>query len=165
LEGWIKLHRQLLGSDTFQNEKLLKAFIYCMLKATHKEHEQLVGKKKVLLKPGQFIWGRHKSSEELNMKESTAWSYIKILEDLETIVIRSNNKFSIISIVNWGLYQSESKISDSENNNKKTTNEQQKDTNKNDKNNLSYLYNKDPLEDTSSEAYKKLKAISDSIFK
>lgn len=138
MSGWIKLHRCILDKAIFDNEKLLKVFIWCLYKATHAEHEQLVGRTKVLLQPGQFITGRKKASEELNMKPSTAWDYIKLLESNNSINIKSNNKYSIISIDNWALYQSEEENSDNRHNNKSnikaTTNEHQIDTNKNDKN-------------------------------
>jgi len=138
MEGWIKLHRCLMEKAIFQNEKLLKVFIWCLLKASHSEHEQLIGRQKVTLQPGQFPTGRHKAAVELNMSPSTAWSYLKLLEANNTIDIKSNNKFSVVTVVNWGLYQSEDNKPDSKSDNiydnKKTTNRQQIDTNKNDKN-------------------------------
>ncbi|HIA6871830.1 TPA: DnaD domain protein, partial [Staphylococcus aureus] len=45
MTGWIKLHRKLLDSPIFQNEKLFKVFAYCLMKASHKEHTQLVGRR------------------------------------------------------------------------------------------------------------------------
>ncbi len=138
--GWIKLHRCLKDKAIFDNEKLLKVFIWCLLKATHKPHEQLVGRQKVLLQPGQFITGRNKAAVELNMAPSTAWDYLKLLESNNTINIKSNNKYSIVTIVNWALYQMDDDISDNKHDNKSTTNQQQIDTNKNDKNNNNNIY-------------------------
>jgi len=123
-----------MGNTIFDNEKLLKVFIWCILKAYHKETEQLIGRQKVLIGIGQFPTGRIKAGIELNMSPSTAWQYLKILENNKTIDIKSNNKYSIVSIVNWGLYQSEIENFDSKHDNKKTTNEQQNNTNKNVKN-------------------------------
>ncbi|MBU5312313.1 hypothetical protein KQI38_09755 [Tissierella carlieri] len=138
MSGWIKLHREIKDKAIFDNEKLLKTFIWCLLKATHTEHEQLIGRQKVPLKSGQFVTGRNKASTELNMSPSTTWEYLKILESNKSINIKSNNKFSIISIENWGLYQSEDEKTDSKPNGKSdiksTPSQQQIDTNKNDKN-------------------------------
>ena len=161
MDGWIKLHRQLLESDTFSNEKKLKVFIYCLLKATHTEHEQVVGKQKVLLKPGQFVFGRIKASEELDMKQSTIRDYMMSLVDDKSINVESNNKYSVVTVVNWGLYQLEDEKPD----NKITTNRQQNNTNKNDKNlNLLSSINKDILpEDRNSPGYKKLEELSKKI--
>jgi len=131
LAGWIKLHRKIINSTVFDNEKLLKVWIWCLLKATHDEYEQLVGRQIVNLQKGQFVTGRNAASKELKMTPSTTWDYLKVLERNQNIDIKSNNKYSIVTIVNWELYQSENEISD----NKSTTNQQQINTNKNIKNN------------------------------
>ena len=107
LAGWIKLHRQLLNSSTFKNEKLLKVWIYCLLKATHAEHDQLVGRQKVKLLPGQFIYGRKKAAEALGMSESTTRDYVKILLRNENISIFTTNKYSVITVTKWDAYQSD----------------------------------------------------------
>lgn len=128
--SYIKLFRKLLNSPIFENEKALKIWIWCLLKATHIEREQLVGQQIVKLKKGEFVFGRNKASEELKMTESTIYKYVKLLEKLQMISIKSNNKFSIISIEKWEEYQ----VEKLKNNNKVTTEEQQSNTNKNVKN-------------------------------
>lgn len=134
---WLKLYRKLLKSPIFENEKALKIWIWCLLKATHIEREQLVGQQIIYLEKGQFIFGRNKASEELKMTESTIYKYIKLLEKLQMISINSNNKFSIVTIEKWEDYQDKKQ----EDNNKITTEEQQSNTNKNVKN-IYYLFNK-----------------------
>lgn len=128
--SYIKLFRKLLKSPIFENEKALKIWIWCLLKATHTDRQQLVGQQIVDLKKGDFVFGRNKASEELKMNESTIYKYIKLLEKLQMISIKSNNKFSVVSIEKWEEYQ----IDDLKNNNKVTTKEQQSNTNKNVKN-------------------------------
>ena len=138
MAGWIKLHRKTLDSKVFQNEKLLKTFVWCLLKASHKEYELFHGRQKISLRPGQFITGRKKAGEELDMPPSTAWFYLNLLKADSTIDIKSNNKYSLITIINWDLYQSDgdnfNSNLDSNLDNKRTTNGQQTDTYKNDKN-------------------------------
>ena len=133
-KGWIKVHRSLLLSDIFQNEKLLKVFMYCLLKASHQEHEVLVGLRQVKLQPGQFVFGRKKAAHELDMKESTVWKYMKVLEGIRSITLNSNNKFTLVTVDNWGFYQFDEGEKEQQNNNKITTKEQQNNTNKNVKN-------------------------------
>lgn len=127
MTGWIKLHRKLLDSPIFQNEKLFKVFAYCLMKASHKEHTQLVGRRVVHLQKGQFVFGRKRASEELRLKESTVRDYVKLLEKLGTIDIKSDNKFSVITVVNWAIYQNDEEIFDSKNDKKSTTNQHQMD--------------------------------------
>ncbi len=108
--------------------------MYCLMKASHCEREHLVGLQFVEIKEGQFVFGRKKAAQELNMKESTVWKYIKLLESNGTISINSNNKFSVINVVKWGDYQHKEGEKEQQNNNRITTKEQQNNTNKNVKN-------------------------------
>src|SRR5699024_8736763 len=124
----------MLHSNIFQNEKLFKVFMYCLMKATHSEHKQLVGKQFVDLEKGQFVFGRKKAALELNMKESTVRDYINLLKQDNAIRIKSTNKFSIITIVNWEVHQHEDDDDRQQNDSKMTTERQQNDTNKNVKN-------------------------------
>lgn len=138
MAGWIKLHRKIISDPVFQNEKLLKVWLYCLLKASHKKHESMVGMQVVSLDPGEFVFGRKKAAIELNMKESTVWDRMKLLEKIGNIDIKSNNKFSVVNVVNWGKYQDREDEDQQQNqqqtDSKPTTNRQQTDTNKNVKN-------------------------------
>lgn len=120
-KSWIKLYRKILESPIFENEKALKVWIWCLVKATHKEREQLVGKQIVHLEKGQFVTGRKKASDELKMKDRTVYDYFKLLEELHMISINSNNKFSIVTVEKWEDYQVEELKNQQQNNNNATT--------------------------------------------
>ena len=136
--NWLKLNRSILTSTVFENPRLLKVWIWCLCKASHKDHDQLVGMQMVHLKPGQFIYGRKAASEELKIPESTTNNYIHQLQRMGNLNIKSNNKYSVITIKNWRFYQGMDSKSKQQNgqqmNNKQTTNEQQMNTNNNVKN-------------------------------
>lgn len=149
MQGWIKLHRKLRHNPIWQDPYYLKLWMYCLTEASHKEHTQLVGTKTVKLLPGQFVVGRISLAEELNKgmtpkkvkSESTWWRYLIQLENMQMLNIESNNKHSVVTIVNWEFYQdSEEKrtgewtASEQQVNSKWTTDEQQMNTNKNVKN-------------------------------
>ena len=59
------------------------------------------------------------------MKPSTVYLYMKLLENNNNITIKPNNKFSVVTIVNWELYQTEE-----ENVSSKLTTKQQQINNK-----------------------------------
>ena len=134
MQGWIKLHRQLLVSQVFDNEKLLRIWIWCLLKASHRQHVQVVGRQKVTLQAGQFVFGRKKAASELGYSESTVRDYMDLLQEMGNISIYPTNKFSLVTVTQWEFYQSEEEISDNKPDSKKTAKRQQKDTNKNDNN-------------------------------
>lgn len=57
MEGWIKLHRKLISSNVFDNEKVLKVWIWCLMKATHKAEKPIIGTQIVRLKPRSiYFW-------------------------------------------------------------------------------------------------------------
>jgi hypothetical protein len=82
------------------------------MKANYQEttwEATLTGKGKTLVQVGrgQFIFGRKTASEELDMKPSTVDKRMKKLEKLGNLNIKSNNHYSIITVVNWPSYQDE----------------------------------------------------------
>ena len=165
-KSYIKLFRKLLKSLIWENEKALKIWLWCLLKATHIERDQLVGQQVVHLEKGQFVTGRKKASEELKMNDRTIYDYFKLLEKLQMISIKSNNKFSVVSIEKWEEYQVEELKEQQQTNNKSTTSQQQTNTNKNVKNIYLYLLKKYTRENKKSfsEFLKKSKAIKEDIY-
>lgn len=84
--------------------------------------------------PGQFVFGRKSAAKELKMKPSTVRKRIIKLKNMRNCDIESNTQYSIISIVNWDIYQGKQKKSDIESDSQVTAKEQPSDTNNNDKN-------------------------------
>jgi len=143
IDGWISLHRKLLDSAVFQNADLLKVWIWCLLKATHKDYEMMVGLQVIELQPGQFITGRYKGAEELKMNPSTFYKYLKILESLSMIALNSDNKKTLVTVEKWEKYQGEEGRAYHQRDNSVTTTYQQRDTNNNINNNNNinkYIY-------------------------
>jgi hypothetical protein len=109
-EGWIKLHRKIQRSAVFQNEGLLKVWIWCLVRASHQDEWVSVttgkGETEVLVKRGQFMFGRKSAAKTLKMDESTVYKRMQKLENMQNLNIRSNTHYSIVTILNWYVYQS-----------------------------------------------------------
>jgi hypothetical protein len=105
MEGWVKLHRQVLENGWLTNPELWTFWSYCMLKASYQEHTHLVGDKQVKLLPGQFVFGRNKAAEDLKTTVSKIRTCIKNLKKMKNVTIESTNKYSILTVVNWRIYQ------------------------------------------------------------
>jgi hypothetical protein len=103
--GFVALHRKLLDDPIFKNQNTLQVFIYCLLKATHKDYTVNVGDQFVELKPGEFVSGRKVMMQDLNMGEQTVRTTVKNLKKLEFLTIKSTNKYSIFTISKWNDYQ------------------------------------------------------------
>lgn len=104
------------------------------MKASHKPHKQMVGFQEVFLSPGQFIFGRKAASIELAMTERGVRTCIESLSKSQNVTIKTTNKFSIITIINWDTYQEEKEKTTIKTTNNRPTTDQQLTTNKNDKN-------------------------------
>ncbi|MEH6944385.1 replication protein, partial [Bacillus sp. JJ722] len=124
-----------MNNPVWQDPRLLKLWMLCLLEASHKEHEMLVGKQLVKIQKGQFITGRESLSKSYNegakksdhVSESTLWRWLQWLEKNEFLNIKSSTKYSVITIKNWDLYQQ----NEQQMNNKWTASEQQMNTNNN----------------------------------
>lgn len=103
--GWICVHRQLVDNPIFKNDKLFRVFMYCLLKASHTDHDQLVGDSIVNVKCGQLLTGRKAISSGTGLTEQNVRTAVSKLEKMGILTINSTNKFSIISVVNWFKYQ------------------------------------------------------------
>lgn len=103
--GWVKLHRKILDNPIFKNDKLFRVFIYLLLKASHTNHDQLIGDSIVSLKKGQWATGRKAISRDTGLTEQNVRTAISKLEKLGILTIKVTVKYSIFSISNWDNYQ------------------------------------------------------------
>jgi hypothetical protein len=106
--GWVKLWRKILDSQAFQSEGLLKVWIWCLAKASHKEEWFPVktgrGTTQVRVGPGQFIFGRFKAAKELKMTPSTVRNRMALLARAGNVDIKADRHYSVVTICNWETY-------------------------------------------------------------
>lgn len=113
MQGFISIHRKLMDNPIWCDPYYLKLWMYCLFKASHKEHEQLVGNQIIQLKRGQYVTGRFSLAEEMNtgmkpkqkMNDKTWWRHLENLEKWGMLTIKSTNKYSIVTIDKYELYQ------------------------------------------------------------
>lgn len=168
-DGWIKLHRKIRDNAIFNDPYLFRLWIICLTEATYRKRDQVVGKQMVCLEPGQFVTGRFQLEQLFNKGLSgeqqisavSLWRWLKNLENAEFLNIKSNNKFSVVTIENWAFYQQELIASEQQNEqqmiNKRSTDDQQAITNKKVKkvknNNKDSCPKRSRIYDESSEPY------------
>ena len=136
--GYVKVWRKLEDSGILQDQGACQFFLWAMFKAAHRERKQIIGNQIVHLLPGQFVSGRNAAAQELGISPSKFVRTADKMKKLGFMDTKPNNKFTIITIVNWDTYQSEQAQSGQQTgqqaNSKRTASEQQTDTNKNVKN-------------------------------
>ena len=129
--GYVKVWRKIQDNDILKNHRYCAFFLWSLTKASHKRINIIVGYQPVTLEPGQFVFGRRVAAEELGMSEQEIRTCIELAKKADFLTIKSTNKFSIITIINWHIYQG-SDIDDQPAS--QPTSNQQATTNKNDKN-------------------------------
>jgi hypothetical protein len=141
-EGCILLSRSIIESNVFQNEKWLKVWVWCLLKANHKKQMVPIttgkGQTVVEIDRGQFIFGRHKAAESLKMNPSTVRNVMDKLEKLQNIAMQKDSHYTIVTICNYEGYQNlenyKGQAKGQPKDRQRTGKGQPKDTNKNVKN-------------------------------
>ena len=127
-----------MDSFVWTNPYMYKLWSLCLMKAAHEKRKFLFNGKEVWLNSGEFVTGRDALTFEMNkgakrehqVNSTSVWRWIKLFEKEGMLDIKSTTKYSVISISNWGAYQSDEQQVDI----KWTSSEQQVDTNKNEKN-------------------------------
>ncbi|ELK47209.1 DnaD domain protein [Halobacillus sp. BAB-2008] len=114
MQGWIKLHRKVMESTTFRTLKLNQKMIaiYLLLKANHTDGvwtDQYKGLQ-VEVKRGQIVTSPQKIAEDWfrNDKEVTRQvvrTTLSKLEKLDFLTKESTKQYTLITLVNYGLYQ------------------------------------------------------------
>lgn len=127
--SYIKVHRDILESYCFSSSNSFKIWMWLLLKANYKKTfirlKAGKGETVVEINRGQLIFGRFRAEEELGIDGSLIYRVIKKFEELEQIIVESNNQYSIITICKYDDYQGEDNSDEQQMNNKRTTNEQQ----------------------------------------
>lgn len=134
--GYIKLHRQIQDCWIWNDEPFSKgqAWIDLLMLANHEDHKTFFNGKLVVVERGQRLtsikaladkwgWSRHKVSDFLDLIEKD-----KMIEQ------KRDNKKTLITIVNYGIYQGTDSDEGHQKDIKRTSDGHQKDTNKNEKN-------------------------------
>lgn len=117
--GWITLHRKILNSEVWTDKDLFRIWIWCLLKANHKDTRFIHGNKRIFIKAGSFVTGGLTGSREVGISHSSFWRKLKLLQAMDNIRLICFSQYSIVEINNWNEYQNVKKM---KNNNSLNTN-------------------------------------------
>lgn len=121
---WVKLHRKILDSRVFSDPKALKVWVWCLCKAGYRDRWF----DNTEIPAGSFVTGRKSGSAETHLDESSFYRAMQRLDSWGMIAQKSNNRWTLVSICNWQLYQdaveAERTTDEQRMNNQRTTDEQ-----------------------------------------
>lgn len=101
MDGYVKVWRNLLEWEWWGSSSHVIVFLTLLLRANYKETKW----RGCVIKKGQLLTGRKQISVWCNLSESKTRRILDDLKSTNEITIKTTNKFSIITIVNWENYQ------------------------------------------------------------
>ena len=141
MEGYVRLHREIINNPIFKKPLINHLFVYCLLRANHKDNKIVFNCQVVEVERGSFICGRKKLSEATGETEQNVRSALKTLQNLGMVQIsttKSTSKYSYITVCNYNDYQYNGEEGNQQTNHEATSNQpasnQQVTTDNNDNN-------------------------------
>jgi len=105
--GWIKLHRSLLSNPNFKDPEWTAVWVFLLLTATHANEKRSVRfqGEPLQLGIGQVWTNKREISEATGVHISKVHRILVRMEIEQQIERQSDNKNSIITLLNWRAYQ------------------------------------------------------------
>lgn len=124
--GFINLHRKLLEWEWYSDIPVRLTFLHLLVIANWEEKEW----KGTIIKRGQVVIGRKKLSKEIGISEQQLRTSLFKLKSTQEITIKSTNKYSVVTLINYNNYQDKKKKTTNKKTDKQPTNNQQSTTTK-----------------------------------
>jgi hypothetical protein len=136
MEGWIKLHRQLLESDVWTCEPFSRgqAWVDLLLLANHKNSFFYKRGNKIDVKRGQLARSVVELSDRWKWSRSKVNKFLKDLEKEQQIIQQKTNVTQLVTLINYDEFQEKEQQIIQQKSSRSAAEVQQKDTYKNVKN-------------------------------
>lgn len=100
-QGWVKIHRQILEWEWYDEPNTFRLFFHLLIKANHKQKNY----RGEIIKVGQIMTGLQLLSLETKLSIQKIRTSLNKLELTNEITIKSSTQGTIIQIVNYEKYQ------------------------------------------------------------
>lgn len=99
--GFIKLHRKFLEWEWYDDINTKVVFLHMLLKANY-DNKKWRG---IEIKRGQFISSISNLADETGLSKQNIRTVLKKLKSTGEITYQSTNNYTIVTILNYGIYQ------------------------------------------------------------
>lgn len=99
--GWVKIHRQFLEWEWFDEPNTCRLFIYCLLKANHQD-KKYRGK---TIKRGTFVTSLEVLSKDTKISVQSIRTALNNLESTGELTSKRSSKGTVIQVVKYDEYQ------------------------------------------------------------
>lgn len=100
-EGYIKLYRSMTSWEWYSDVNTKAVFLHLLLNANLEETRYM----NHVIPKGGLVTGYPKLSEQLGISIQSVRTAFKHLKMTNEITVKSTNRFSIVTVVNWEKYQ------------------------------------------------------------
>lgn len=105
-KGWIKLHKKLLNSAVWSDNRRLKAWIHILLSANYEDKEWFANGRLIQIKRGQFVTSNRKLQEAWGCSTNTVSGILKQFAEMGMIEVECpNKKYTLITVVKYSDFQ------------------------------------------------------------
>lgn len=99
--GWVKLHRQLLDWEWYNDVNTTRVFLHLLLVANHKDNNW----RGIEIKRGQRLTSISGLASETNLSIKNIRTSIKRLKSTNEVASQSTAQHTVFTMVNYDLYQ------------------------------------------------------------
>ena len=108
MNGWVKLHRQIVDWGWYSDPNTKAVFLHLLLTANLEDKEYLGHK----ISKGSTVIGLYSLSEKLGLSVRQVRTALDKLERTGEITRKATNKFTVVTVENWSLYQCDARDTD-----------------------------------------------------
>jgi hypothetical protein len=101
--GWVKLHRQLLDWEWYNDVNTTRVFLHLLLVANHKDNNW----RGIEIKRGQRLTSISSLASETHLSIKNIRTSIKRLKSTNEVASHSTAQHTVFTMVNYDLYQDE----------------------------------------------------------
>jgi DnaD/phage-associated family protein len=133
MAGWISLHRSIENHWLYEEDRKFskfEAWIDLLLMVNHKDNKTIMDGKLVTVKRGQRITSLRKLGDRWKWSLTKVDSFLRLLEQDKMIVVKKDTKKTLVTIVNYDVYQNIDLEKRHRKDSEKTEKEQRKDSEK-----------------------------------
>jgi DNA-binding transcriptional MocR family regulator len=120
MNGHIILHREIMEWEWYQSPNVFRLYIHLLLKANYKD-KKWQGQ---LVKRGELITSPDQLSSELRITYQSIRTALSKLKSSGYIMLRPTNRYTLITLVNYGNLQTATSKSNKQNNTQLTSYQQ-----------------------------------------
>ena len=101
MNGWVRVNRDFTRWEWYSDINVARVFFHLLLTVNHKA----VKWQGQVIQPGERVVSRANLAEETSLSVQEIRTALKKMKSTNEITIRTTNKYTIISLINWRKYQ------------------------------------------------------------